>query len=100
MSSLEHAVQALTNASVVKERWTLTQPGNRGLETSLESLEARLDDIERALHVRAAQSEADVDSWVDQAYGELTAAGLGEVLARAILENASSTWRSSRRGAN
>ena len=100
MSSLEHAVQALTNASVLKERWALAQPGNRGLETSLESLEARLDDIERALQVRAEQSEADVDSWIDQAYGELTAAGLGEVLARAIIENASATWRSLPRSAN
>jgi len=100
MSSLEHAVQALTNASVLRERWTLAQPGNRGIETSLESLEARLDDVERALHERAAQSEGGVDSWIDQAYGELTAAGLGEVLARAIVENASSTCRSLPRRAN
>lgn len=100
MSSLEHAVQALTNASVLTERWVLAQPGNQAIETSLETLEGRLDDIERTLQLRAQKPEPDVDSWIDQAYGELTSAGLGEVLARAIVENASAAWRSLARGAN
>jgi flagellar biosynthesis protein FlhF len=100
MSSLEHAVQAQTNVSVLAERWILTQPPERSLETSLESLAERLDDIERALELRASHSEADIDSWIDQAYGELTSVGLGEILARAIIENASAAWRSLPRSAN
>jgi flagellar biosynthesis protein FlhF len=100
MSSLEHAVQAQTNVSVLAERWILTQPPERSLETSLESLDERLDDIERALELRAAQSEVNPDSWIDQAYGELTSVGLGEVLATAIIENASAAWRSMPRSAN
>ena len=100
MSSLEHAAQAQTTASVLAERWILAQPPKGGAKTTLERLEERLDDLERALQVRANQAEADVDSWIDQAFSELGLAGLSDILARAIVENASAAWRALSGGAN
>jgi len=93
MSSLDQAVQAQTNA-VLAERWILKQPPHQDLEASLESLQERLDDIERALHLRSVRSDAG-EYWIEQAYGELTSAGLSEVLSRALAEKTSTAWRSS-----
>jgi flagellar biosynthesis GTPase FlhF len=74
--------------------WTSTEHPSATLPASIETLEGRLDEIERAVRLRATTLENDVDVWVDQTYAELSAAGLSEILARAIAENVSAAWRS------
>jgi flagellar biosynthesis GTPase FlhF len=92
MSSTDQLVQAPANSAVLAERWILTQP-QRHLESSLVNFEERLNDLERALHMRSAQSDTGADPWIEQAFGELTSAGLCEVLARAIAEKTATAWR-------
>jgi flagellar biosynthesis protein FlhF len=95
MSSLDQLIQAQSNPAVLAERWILKQPPHGDLQASLENLEERLGDLERTLHMRSAQSDTGAEPWIEQAYTELTSAGLSEVLARAIAEKTSLAWRSS-----
>jgi flagellar biosynthesis GTPase FlhF len=93
MSSLDQAIQPQHNAVVLTDRWILKQPPAEDLEASLEGLQERLDEIERALSRRAVKPDTDLESWIEQAYGELTSTGLSEVLSCGITEKTRTAWR-------